>query len=174
MILHCPKCPSRRLKKVAGKASFYRCGRCQGLWTHLEGGAPFDGLPQTPAESPKDADARTGLCPEGHGILLRARVELEPAFFLERCSHCLGLWFDSGEWQRLAEAHWLESLPDLFNESAQRLRRARQNEVEYHEWLRARVGPDLFEALRRVAGELQGQEFRGEALAFLRNASEGP
>lgn len=60
-------------------------------------------------------DARTGLCPLGHGILIRARANTEPTFYLERCPHCHGIWFDNGEWNVLAEGHLLEHLEDLWD-----------------------------------------------------------
>jgi len=50
-----------------------------------------------------DTDNRTGPCPSGHGIMIRAKVDIDEPFYLEKCTTCGGIWFDHGEWLRIVE-----------------------------------------------------------------------
>ncbi len=63
-------------------------------------------------------DDKTGLCPEGHGIMVRAKIDVEDPFYLEKCTHCGGIWFDSGEWQQIAQHQLIESLAGAHPEIA--------------------------------------------------------
>lgn len=60
-------------------------------------------------------DARSGLCPEGHAILTRARVDTEEPFHIERCASCHGLWLDKGEWNRLSDMGLVGEVDGLFD-----------------------------------------------------------
>jgi Zn-finger nucleic acid-binding protein len=153
------------------------CSQCGGLW--VPGGdvssigeqemlAALMGTGDPPA-----VDTGACLCPEGHGLLLRARVELEPPFSLDRCDHCRGIWFDRGEWDVLAQNYLLEHLDDLWTAAWQRQQRREQTRRSYFERCRQRFGDDLFDALTGVAEALQGHPRRAEALAFLHEMSGG-
>jgi Zn-finger nucleic acid-binding protein len=77
-------------------------------------------------------DKKGGVCPFGHGLLAWARVELDDGvevFYLERCSTCSGVFFDDGEWDRLAHSRMLAHLDDLWDPMfQQRLAEARSRE----------------------------------------------
>jgi Zn-finger nucleic acid-binding protein len=179
--MDCPKCRLDSLRRITtslrrgtGHGS-WTCRRCGGVWLYLEDLPGIAGqLPETPVTDPGDEeqDARGGLCPGGHGILIRARVELDQPFYLDRCFECGGIWFDSGEWQRLATHHLLDALPELWTEAWQDQQRARMERESYLSWARAAFGDELYARLVAIAADLQDHPRLDEALAFIRNESK--
>jgi Zn-finger nucleic acid-binding protein len=115
-------------------------------------------------------DARTGLCPFGHGILIRAKVDLEDPFYLDRCPECAGIWFDAGEWSTLAQSHLLANLEDLWDPALRwKMQKERAEEV-FVEKLTGDIGRPAFEHLAQLAEELRDkpQKVKLAALAHLR------
>jgi len=112
-------------------------------------------------------DVRTGLCPWGHGILIRARVQVDRVFHLERCSACRGVWLDKGEWQRLAAAEFLDHLDDLWDPDWQKRQREAHSRHEIESALRERLGTDVFEALAKVVDEISKHPARAQVLAWI-------
>ena len=175
--MNCPKCRKDSLVPApSGGDNAFVCNGCRGWWVSrelvesstahylLEGD---DGLPSTSTE----ADLRTGLCPHGHGLMIRARIDLAPRFYLERCPHCGGIWFDRGEWDRVADACLLENLPRLWSLSWQRRQRAAESRAKHMEWANERFGAQLMADLEALAGQLAEHPMRQQALAFLREES---
>src|SRR5215472_17369626 len=92
----CPKCRTTNLDEHDGGATA-SCPTCGGMWVRMQD------VPRVLAEAAGEEpvveadpklDAQAGMCPAGHGILTRARIEGEKAFTLERCPTCFGIWFD--------------------------------------------------------------------------------
>jgi Zn-finger nucleic acid-binding protein len=157
----------------------FRCPSCGGIWLRVEdaerlGGDPrFTTLGTEGAAEAPSADHRAGLCPEGHGILSRARVAAGQGFFLDRCTTCFGIWFDGGEWSQLASRHLLGDLRLFWSSTWQAQEREKRREAEYQDWLRARLGEPLFQELAALATRLRGHPSRSEALAFLQHELHG-
>lgn len=170
----CPKCRDVELTHPEGRASrLLRCARCRGTWVpkdeaRLEAvGALLES--DSTIRPGETGDGRTGLCPEGHGILIRARVEADPGFYLERCPICHGIWFDKGEWGALAQAHLLEHLDELWDPAFRHKARGVE-EAEAVARLERELGPKLFESLEVLGNALRELSPRqqNEALAHLR------
>ncbi len=187
MAASCPKCKSSELVPALSEnscslepnagGSVLCCEECNGMWlSHslvecvVDSGADL-GLDDADDTSAEDSvDKRTGLCPLGHGILIRARVHLEDPFFLERCPHCGGIWFDSGEWRQLASSHLLRHLQDFWTPTWRRQRRESAIRDAYVTSLRVDLGDELYEALSKLADTLRRHPHRERALAFLQSA----
>lgn len=186
MSASCPKCKSSALVSAlaenacefepGAEGSLLRCEECNGMWlSHslvacaVDSGADL-GLEDADESSAEDSvDQRTGLCPLGHGILIRARVHLEDSFFLERCPHCGGIWFDSGEWKQLASSHLLHHLQDFWTPTWRRQRRESALRFAYITSLKADLGQELYESVTRLAKELKDHPQRQRVLAFLQS-----
>lgn len=165
----CPKCRNVALVPLLG-AKVLKCPNCKGAWlskdqAKLEAVGALLGTDSTvrPGFNP---DARTGLCPNGHGILLRARVEHDEPFFLERCPDCHGVWFDKGEWAQVAQLHLMEHLEQLWDPAF----RWRSKQPEEAEALQRDLGTSTFEALHALSLALKERSPRVQAaaMAYLR------
>lgn len=171
---HCPKCRTVALTHPDPRASrLLRCPSCKGTWlpkdeARLEAVGTL--LAHDSTIRPGEAgDSRTGLCPLGHGILIRARVDLAEPFFLERCPECHGIWFDKGEWNALAHGHLLSDLDHLWDPSWRAKMRARRAEHGYVDGLERALGKPVFEAIGTLATAMKGlpHPLKREALAHL-------
>jgi Zn-finger nucleic acid-binding protein len=169
----CPKCRTEALEQ-RGDADLWTCTNCGGAWagrTAVPRMAEVSvGLPAT---ANADNDAKSGMCPEGHGILSRARVEARSPFSLERCSTCFGVWFDRGEWQRVAEESLAADLPHFWEREWRAMRRREQSREAHLDAARADFGEELYGTLTALAESLRGHPRRSEALAFLKEESSG-
>lgn len=180
----CPKCSNARLTRLADAPNArldpahepMRCRTCHGLWlppactARLAAADSFEASTSTPKRARPDADRRAGLCPLGHGILLRARAELDPPFWLDRCPHCLGIWFEDGEWQNLAASEFSRELWRLWDPASRRAADDRRVDERRIEQLRGSLGPETVTVLEELAARLRGKPQASAALAWLRDA----
>ena len=175
----CPKCKTITLRAAGrGGTPVIRCYQCHGMWLRREDAEvlsigepiqdPYSMLPRKADADVGDPDAKNGLCPDGHGIMGRARVVLDDTFYVERCSTCHGMWFDAGEWQALADHRLVVELERLFDPEWQRAMRARQIEAGHRARLVTLVGAELVDALDRVTEEILAHPKGREAAGYLK------
>jgi Zn-finger nucleic acid-binding protein len=163
---------------ILGMASLpQRCCKCLGFWVNL---ASIGALQQSGAlESVDDeaaqpeGDRRTGLCPEGLGLLLRAKASWTRPFFVERCGSCSGIWLDAGEWKRLSAEHLLEHLEDLWLPTWRKQMQAEYSAAQLEDMLRQRLGPALLDRLDALADEIASHEHGDLAFAVLQERFSG-
>jgi Zn-finger nucleic acid-binding protein len=173
----CPKCHGvlgfvshTALETVEARP--LQCATCKGIWVRpgtvewLKGAGLLEGVDSTDT-SRRDPDHRTGVCPEGHGIMTRARVSREAPYYLERCSRCGGIWFDAGEWNRIASDRLVEHIEDLWAPSWRRHLAKAESADHLQAQLEASFGPELHALLDTVAAQLAGRDDAGMALAYL-------
>ena len=168
----CPKCEAGALVQFEATAVL-RCSKCSGFWVRPEAlDAPnvVELLKQRDLQlaHPLEQDHRTGLCPDGHGLMRRARATNEDPYFLERCSRCGGVWFDPGEWSRLAEAGLLTDVTTLWSPAWRERLSDEQNRASLEADLRHKLGNETFELLENLADSLSQQKLGALALAYLR------
>jgi len=177
MLAHCPKCASQLLVPVEGLrastgAAALQCPSCSGFWVPPEVvalPATLDVLrerDQHPAKSTSE-NQRTGQCPDGHGLLRRARVTWHEPYFLERCARCGGVWFDAGEWSRASADGLLTNLSEVWSPAWRKQLSDQKSHESLEVDLRARLGGELFNLLHTLATLLEAHPQRGVALAYL-------
>lgn len=105
------------------------------------------------------------MCPEGHGFLRRLRME-ELGFSLDRCPRCGGVWFDHGEWDRLAEANVVDNLSVLWDPAFRAARRQAKEQKRIDDELRADIGEERFARLRELADWLGEHPQKSRVLAW--------
>lgn len=177
-IPNCPKCRRVVLQplELPGTAEeALTCRECHGVWLSREtvaSGVQLT-LPDPDFElSDRNYDRKAGLCPFGHGILIRAKPVIEPACYLDRCPKCGGVWFDHGEWQRLAAAGITLELLDIWTKAWRRKKRREQARREYLNMLKNNLGKAVFQQTRQLARTLARHPFGNQALIFLREEME--
>ena len=184
MLPHCPKCLSQLLVAVDGTrastgAAARRCPSCCGFWVPpevvlmAESVALLSKLDSQPAQAPGE-DKRTGQCPDGHGLLRRARVTFHAPYFLERCARCGGVWFDAGEWSRAVADGLLANLSEVWSPAWRKHLSDQQSHEALEVDLRVKLGSELFDLLHVVANRLETHPQRGVALAYLSERLKHP
>jgi Zn-finger nucleic acid-binding protein len=168
----CPKCDAGALLALDGSIALC-CAKCSGFWVPPLGFEEPDIIASLKERDRRpsqhlEQDHRTGPCPEGHGLLRRARVTNEDPYFLERCARCGGVWFDPGEWSRLAEADLLGDVTTLWSPAWREHLSEEQNRVSLEADLRHKLGVETFDLLETLAEKLSQQKLGGLALAYLR------
>lgn len=183
--MKCPKCKAIELQRggsFPSKGNRTRsCPSCGGIWipgSDLSAIADMLSHESDEAEdSPEsagndDPDSRTGLCPESHGIMIRARVPLDPPFFLERCSACGGIWFDRGELNRILESDLILNLSVIWTLSWQRQQHQKEGLEQYRRIQKERLGEDLYEQILRLARQLKDHPHQNRAIGLLHHELE--
>ena len=167
--MKCPKCSNEALK-THKHTKTYLCRACGGMWLLdiQNPSLPIEPIEQADsAPEPADPDKKTGLCPSGHGIMLRAKVDIDEPFYLEKCTACGGIWFDKGEWVRIAENNLVQHLGDVWSKSWQRRQRQAKNRESFLEMNQKLLGGAIFEAIMKLSGELKDHPEKDRAIALL-------
>ncbi len=100
-MLRCPADHHSLKVQTVGRATFAHCVYCAGIWLTREALLPpsLDPAalpPATRVATPATRKRKTPLqCPECGGPLTPERVE---GIEIDRCTHCVGVWLDAGEY----------------------------------------------------------------------------
>lgn len=170
--MKCPKCRSLELGRlrIASSVGAWTCLGCEGIWVpagRALGARPPAELSTGEGSEGAELDSRAGLCPEGHGILTRAQTHVDGGFFLERCATCSGVWFDKGEWHRIAAAGLDGGLFEIWSAAWQREQLRARSAAAYREELESELGRDLMGRIDDLAAALRVHPSRSLALAYL-------
>jgi Zn-finger nucleic acid-binding protein len=184
MLPHCPKCLTQLLVALDGTraragAAASQCPSCLGFWVPPEvvlvpASAELLSKRDTHPPLAPSEDRRTGQCPDGHGLLRRARVTWHNPYFLERCARCGGVWFDAGEWSRTAADGLLANLSEVWSPAWRTRLSEQQSHAALEIDLRSKLGGDLFDLLHAVASRLEAHPQRAVALAYLSERLKRP
>lgn len=176
----CPKCESAQLQSVSGASSISsshsrprQCPGCRGVWVPF---AAFAALEDEDFLAEHDSpagdaeyDRRIGACPEGHGMMRRARVQWDDTYFLDRCGSCGGIWFDAGEWSRIANERLLENITEIWTLAYRSRRTQERVDAALGADLQQKLGEDTFALLLELAKKLHGHPHASAAAAYLRH-----
>jgi len=187
----CPKDRKTELEmgQLAENLEGFHCADCQGTWIPAERyelwqAAQGEVIPDAQAlpevlevdfvQSPYDT--RAALCPECQHYLSRAKVGLEPSFYVERCKNCGGIWCDRGEWNILTRLGLSATIDRLFTSSWQEQVRQRELSIQERRALREKVGDEVAETVFDLAAILEQHPNGDFAVAYLmrRFSSAGP
>ncbi len=179
--MECPKCASYELVPVYHPRAAARepapdirmCPHCGGLWMASTTAIRLIGsdtlLQPIAVDDPEAArarDAKTGMCPNHHGLLIRITIFDDEPYSLERCAQCGGMWFDGGEWERLRTNPQDHRVLDW--DLSETLAVAALKDVVERDALVARYGEALVGQLETLADALRSSEDSAKALAYLR------
>ncbi|NJN31595.1 MAG: zf-TFIIB domain-containing protein [Synechococcales cyanobacterium RM1_1_8] len=112
-------------------------------------------------------DTRAALCPECGAYLARARVNWRPAFYVERCPACEGIWCDHGEWAVLEKLGFHRSIHTLFSKDWQVRVRKQQLIDQERQAIIEKLGPELAEKIFILTAELEEHPKGDFGVAYL-------
>lgn len=167
--MNCPKCNNAELKKLSYNAP-YLCSECGGMWLLNVESTNLQAETIEQIESDLDIvgyDKKTGLCPSGHGIMIRARVDIDEPFYLERCTACGGIWFDKGEWIRIAENNLADNLSNIWSKSWQRKQSKDNNRESFLKINQKLLGDQIFDSIMNLTKKLKDHPEKDRAIALL-------
>ena len=167
--MKCPKCKTADLKKPDYNSP-WDCETCGGIWLMDLENANFPGILTEESDHPPGTanhDNKTGVCPSGHGIMIRARVDIDKPFYLERCTACGGIWFDKGEWQRIAENNLAQHLTNIWSLSWQRSQRKAKNRENFLKTNQDLLGENIFQSIMALTEKLKDHPEKERAVALL-------
>jgi Zn-finger nucleic acid-binding protein len=173
--MNCPKCKTHRLHKKDYNASA-TCPNCGGMWLESRKIPTFieSSEGSTEADSGKAVnDGKTGICPNGHGIMIRARIDTQEPFYLEKCPHCGGIWFDKGELREIISNNVADNLDDFWCKSWQVRHRKETSKQRYYEINKRLLGEDIFDRIIRLSELLKIHPEKGRAIALLQLEVKG-
>jgi Zn-finger nucleic acid-binding protein len=107
------------------------------------------------------------LCPNSGHIMTRYKVFPNTEFYLDRCRHCNGIWFDKQEWGVLVENNLHENINDFFTRPWQDKLHAAETKNNMENLYLQKFGGDDYQHIQQVRDWLENHPKRGMLLAFL-------
>lgn len=157
--MHCPACQTTKLKRsrLEEYLSAHTCDDCSGHWIssydywhwlewHIQDTEAY--VPDMPEQQSLELEAndnrKASFCPDCNHLMRKAPVGKGLQFYLDRCSHCGGVWFDKNEWETLADCNLHDKVHLIFSESWQADIRHKKFKDVLEETYRAALGDDLY------------------------------
>lgn len=162
------------------------CDSCKGTWIPSENYSAWQmrqpRQAATPDKMPNQLsvnfvqspfDMKAALCPDCSRYLSRARVNLDPAFYVERCQNCGGVWCDHGEWDILTQLGLSTTIEQLFTSDWQNRVREKQQADQEKIATIEKLGPEIAEKIFALAEQLEKHPNGDFGVAYLmRRVSE--
>ncbi len=166
--MNCPKCKTTELKKPNLNSPYF-CKECKGMWLSNNENSNLTDITfeNIEVDSTSENDDKTGLCPSGHGIMIRAKVDIDEPFYLEKCTACGGIWFDKGEWQRIAENSLSDNLSNIWSKSWQKKQSEVKNRKSFLEMNQKLLGEEIFNNIINISKKLKDHSDKDRAIALL-------
>lgn len=167
----CPKCKDIILAPKS-PGSPPSCLKCKGIWLQLDKGEEVlkhhEILSHDSFDEKNHHDSKTGLCPEGHGIMVRAKVPAEKPYYLERCMTCGGIWFDRGELKTLIENDLPDYLAEFWTTPWRRKQQRKLGTKTYLQINEELLGTDIYQQTLALAHKVKDHPEKSRVLDLLR------
>lgn len=177
MIMNCPVCKADLLRQttLASDLPAYECKNCHGVWLSsneylawLKTHGPT--LPEKPGDDstiPTWDTQELKLCAECGRILSRFRILPNLKFYLDRCGHCNGVWFDKGEWDILVARNLQDKVNQFFTKPWQMRVREEETKSMLDRLYMEKFGAEDYARIKDVWAWLQDHPQRAMLLAYL-------
>jgi len=175
--MKCPICKTDSLGEtiLVHELPARQCAQCQGIWLSSNGymawlrtkgsdlperavGSTFD--PSWEAEAFK-------ICADCGHMMRRFKIFPDVEFYLDRCSHCNGIWFDHHEWEALVERNLHDNLTDFFTRPWQDKLQAAEAKTRMEGIYLLKFGAQDYEKIQEIHAWLQEHPQRSMLIAFL-------
>ncbi len=155
----------------------YQCPKCEGIW--ISSNEYLRWLRTQPAALPeKTGDnanvptcetAQVKLCPSCGHFLIRYRVLPHVEFYLDRCGHCNGVWFDKNEWDVLVERNLHDKLNQFFTQPWQTRIHDEEARAMLDKLYREKFGPEDYAKVKEMWDWLMKNPRRAMLIAYLQS-----
>jgi Zn-finger nucleic acid-binding protein len=153
----------------------HRCAVCTGVW--LSSNEYLRWVTARPSLLP-ETDAGAGpvptwdtqtlkLCPECGHYLTRYRVLPNVQFWLDRCGHCNGVWFDKQEWETVTARNLQDKVNQFFTKPYQDKLRQTEAAAQMEKLYQQKFSAADYAQLKAVYAWLRPHPQRAMLLAYL-------
>jgi len=175
--MKCPVCKTDTLGEITLIESLpaKQCSNCAGVWIDSNAYLAWwkgkgEDLPQKqPAASidPAWDVAELKLCPNSGHIMSRFKILADTHFYLDRCGHCNGIWFDKNEWSALVELNLHDNVNEFFTRPWQDDIRVTEARNHMDKLYLEKIGAEDYEHVKQVREWLKDHPRKGMLFAFL-------
>jgi len=178
--MNCPVCKTHVLGEVTLVENLpaNQCPNCKGIWIDSNVYLAWwkgkgDDLPQRKSETAIDPSWNVDelkLCPNSGHIMAHYKVLPDTDFFIDRCSHCNGIWLDKHEWDALVERNLHDNINEFFTRPWQDEIRKAETRNHMDRIYLEKLGAEDYERIKRIREWLVDHPRQGMLLAFLQAA----
>ncbi len=175
--MKCPVCkqPSLQLISLSESLPANQCSNCNGIWVSSNQYLAWvrlqeKPLPEKPADETIAPQLHTDtlkLCPESGRIMKRFKVFPSVDFYLDRCGHCNGIWFDSHEWDALVSMNMQDKVNQFFTAPWQDKLHKKESRANMDRIFRDKLGEEDYQRIREVRAWMEDNPRRAMLIAFL-------
>ena len=175
--MKCPVCKTESLGSIALVENLpaNQCSSCGGMWLSSNAYLAWwkgkgEDMPQQPTVSAIDPHwdvDELKLCPESGRIMARFKVLPDTEFYLDRCGHCNGIWFDKNEWDALVERSLHDNVNEFFTRPWQDSLHAAETHNHLEKLYLEKLGAEDYERIKRLREWLMDHPKRGMLIAYL-------
>jgi len=175
--MKCPVCKTDTLGSITLVENLpaKQCTNCGGSWIDsntylLWQQAKGEDAPQKQTASKIDPAWDTDelkLCPNSGHIMRKYKIFADTEFYLDRCGHCNGIWFDKHEWDALVERNLHDNVNEFFTRPWQDDIRAAETHNHLDRLYLEKLGAEDYEHIKQVREWLREHPRQGMLLAFL-------
>lgn len=173
----CPICKTNTLGSITLTENLpaKQCLNCQGIWIDSNlylawWKAKGEITPANPRVSNMDPAwnvEELKLCPNSGHIMGRYKIFADTEFYLDRCSHCNGIWFDKNEWSALVALNLHENVNEFFTRPWQDHLHVVETRNHMDRIYLEKLGVEDYEYIKQVRERLTSHPRQGMMLAFL-------
>jgi Zn-finger nucleic acid-binding protein len=107
------------------------------------------------------------LCPESGHIMKRFKIIPNVDFYLDRCSHCNGIWFDGNEWDILVSRNMQDKVNQFFTAPWQVKLHEKETRANMEKIYKDKLGADDYQRIQEVRAWLDKNPSKAMLIAFL-------
>ena len=176
--MQCPNCdtPLSAPAIAADEPPVFGCSTCHGVWIDSNAylawvtGREAKPAPELTIDETPVADTQNlKLCPTCRRFLMRYHILPGSHFFVERCGHCNGVWFDEGEWASVRRHGLQDRVNQLFTQPWQDRIRAVESRHSLEQIYLDRFGGEDYRRVREIRAWLDSRPQKAMLLAFLQS-----
>jgi len=175
--MKCPVCKIDSLSSITLVEDLpaNQCPNCGGMWIDSNAYLAWwkgkgEDMPVIRTEASMDPAwdvDELKLCPNSGHIMARYQILPDTEFYLDRCGHCNGIWFDKNEWDALVERNLHDNVNEFFTRPWQEHLHAAETRSRLEKLYLEKFGAEDYERIKRIREWLEDHPRKGMMFAFL-------